>query len=124
MDVDSFQDVVELPSNVIESEETIVQACNANREIAAQNGLTIKGQGGILPEPSQPLDSGLLLVDGQVATPNLSAKSQDINPIKTSMGKILPARGAIKTKDGQVILTAYRTDKLGTRTPHISAKCS
>lgn len=124
LDVDSFQDVVELPSNVIEPEQTIVQACNSNREITAQNGLTIKGKGGILPEPIEPFDSGLLLVDGQVANPNLQTKNPSIRTIKTSIGNITPARGLIKTEDGQVILTAYRTNKLGTRTPNISANCS
>ena len=124
LDVDSFQDVVELPINVIESEQTIVQACNSNREIAAQNGLAIKGKGGILPEPTEPFDSGLLLVDGQVVTPNLQTQYPTISPIKTSLGDITPARGLIKTEDGQVILTAYRTDKIDTRTPNISANCS
>ena len=123
-DVNTIQADTDLPENPIESEQTVAQACSANREIVAKNGLTIQGKGGIRPEPTKPLDLGLLLVDGKIVTPNSQAQHQNINPIKTSIGDITPARGIIKTEDGQVILTAYRTDKLGTRTPHISANCS
>ena len=38
------------------------------------------------------------------------------------MGDIFPARGIIKTEDGQVILTAYPTDNIHTRIPHNSPK--
>ena len=33
-----------------------------------------------------------------------------IRAVSTSRGAIIPARGAIKTEDGQIILTAYSTD--------------
>ncbi len=32
--------------------------------------------------------------------------------------------GIIKTEDGQVILTAYPTDNIDTRTPYIRANCT
>ncbi len=48
----------------------------------------------------------------------------EIEPIKTSIGDIYPARGIIKTKAGQVILTTYPTDNINIRTLHISANCS
>ena len=48
----------------------------------------------------------------------------DIKPIKTSMGDIYPARGIIKTEDGEIILTVYPTDNINTRTPHKSANCT
>ena len=47
-----------------------------------------------------------------------------IKPIKTSMGDIYPARGIIKTEDGEIILTVYPTDNIDTRTPHNSANCT
>ena len=47
-----------------------------------------------------------------------------IKPIKTSMGDIYPARGIIKTEDGEIILTRYPTDNINTRTPHKSANCN
>ena len=40
------------------------------------------------------------------------------------MGDIYPARGIIKTEDGQIILTVYPTDNINTRTPQISPNCS
>ena len=48
----------------------------------------------------------------------------DIKPIETSMGDIYPARGIIKTEDGEIILTVYPTDNINTRTPHNSANCN
>ena len=45
----------------------------------------------------------------------------DIKPIKTSIGDIYPARGIVKTEDGRVILTAYPTDNIDTRTPYGAA---
>ncbi len=47
-----------------------------------------------------------------------------IKPIKTSMGDIYPARGIIKTEDGEIILTVYPTDNISPRTPHNSANCT
>ncbi|MGK7898746.1 MAG: filamentous hemagglutinin N-terminal domain-containing protein [Xenococcus sp. (in: cyanobacteria)] len=48
----------------------------------------------------------------------------EIEPVETSTIDIIPARGIIKTKDGQIILTAYPTDNINIRTPHISGKCN
>ena len=48
----------------------------------------------------------------------------DIKPIKTSIGDIYPARGIIKTEDGQIILTRYPTDNINTRTLHKSDNCN
>ena len=49
-------------------EQTLLQACQANREIPIQNGLSIKGKGGILPAPGLPLDSHNIFIDGQTSS--------------------------------------------------------
>ncbi len=163
-DVNALQADTELPDNLVESEQTVAQACQSDRISEKSSSLTIQGKGGIPPQPIEPIDSDIILVNGKTSTPNPkvqsldipplgtnmgnipaeltkpidsdaiplqgktatpkpTVQSLDIKPIKTSIGDILPAKGVIKTEDGQIILTAYSTDKIDTRTPHISANC-
>ncbi len=88
------------------------------------SGLTIKGKGGVAPLPTEPMNSDAILVNGQLTNLDPQVQSQNIKPIKTSIGDIYPARGIIKTEDGQIILTAYPTDNIDTRTPNIRANCT
>ena len=117
-DINPVQGVTELPNNVVTPEETTQQTCEANREIAAKNGLNISGKGGILPEPGLPLNSLNVTVNGE--TNPISSSPQ---AVETSRGKILPARGIELTESGEVILTAYRTDNSGARVPEIKQNC-
>ena len=123
-DINPLQGATELPRNVIEPQQTTAQACKAKQENVAQNGLTIKGKGGIPPKPTEPFIADPILVNGQTSTQKPQAHYPDIKSIKTSQGDIYPARGIIKTEDGGFILTAYPTDGIDTRTPQISANCS
>ena len=100
----------EVQANIVASEQTIVQACQANREIAAKNNFVIEGRGGITPEPGLPLNSSNIYVDGEA-----NQKSAIPKPIETSQGKIQPARGIEVTQGGKIILTAYRTNNAGQR---------
>ena len=118
-EVDVLQSVIELPSSVVEPEQTVAQVCEAERGNIARSGLTLKGKGGIPPEPTAPLNSDVILTQKQ----NPQASYPDIKPIKTSIGDLMPARGVIKTESGEVILTAYPTDNLDRRTPSIKANC-
>ena len=45
-------------------------------------------------------------------------------PVKTSQGKIQPARGIEVSKSGEIILTAYRTNNAGQRVPQSDRNCS
>ena len=119
-DVDALQGVIELPNNIIVPEETVAQACQSDRVAGKSSGLTIKGKGGISPEPTAPFNSDAILVNGQIESNNsqaLQAYYPEIKPIKTSMGDIFPARGIIKTEDGRIILTPYPTSHLTSRLP-------
>ena len=121
--VDISQTVIEVSNNVVEPEKTVAQACSIDQEGIVQNSLTINGKGGIPSQPTEPLYSDLILVNGQTSTPKPEAQYFDIKPIKTSIGDIYPARGIIKTEDGGFILTAYPTD-IDTRTPQIQENCT
>ncbi len=117
-DINPLQGATELPTNIVEPEQTTAQACRANREVAAQNGLNITGKGGIPPAPDLPLDSHNISVNGQYDTTFSVPK-----PIETSQGKIQPARGVKVTESGEIILTAYRTNNRGERIPERSINC-
>ena len=117
-DSNIIQGAIELPSSVVELGETTQQACKANRESAAKNRLNITGRGGIVPDPALPLNSLNVTVD----SPSTSATTIPA-PIKTSRGKIQPARGIQVNELGEVILTAYRTDDAGERLPEIKRNC-
>ena len=117
-DTNPIQGATELPTDIIVPEETSQQACEANREIAAKNGFTIKGKGGIVPEPGLPLNSLNVIVNGET-----NSTSTIPQPIETSQGEIQPARGIKVTESGKVILTAYRTNNSGERIPEIKRNC-
>lgn len=103
--INPVQGATELPSNIIEPEQTTEQVCEADRETVAKNALIVKGQGGLPATPNQPLTSQNLIIDGEV-----TSASAIPEPIETSQGKIQLARGVKVTKDGQVILTPYPTE--------------
>jgi large exoprotein involved in heme utilization and adhesion len=117
-DINPVQGTTQLPTNVVEPEQTTEQACQANREAAAKNGLVINGKGGVPPTPEEPLTSQNLLINGEI-----TSASAIPEPIKTSQGKIHLARGIKFTEDGRIILTAYRTNNAGERLPAWRINC-
>jgi filamentous hemagglutinin family protein len=142
-EVDAIRGVTELPTTVIEAQQTTEEACAANSDNGKPNGLTVKGKGGILPSPNAIFSADALNIGGKIVADNnerspsvplskgeenavssqINAESTEIKPISTSHGDIYPARGIIKTADGRVILTAYPTDNV-TRVPNRSVNCN
>ena len=123
-DVNALQTDTELPKNLVESEQSLTQACQSEGIAGQASGLVIKGKGGVPPEPTEPMYSDAILVNGQLTNLDPEVQSQNIKPIKTSIGDIYPARGVIVHEDGRVTLTAYPTDGIDSRTPQISPSCS
>ncbi|MDJ0592228.1 MAG: filamentous hemagglutinin N-terminal domain-containing protein [Pleurocapsa sp. MO_226.B13] len=119
LNFDPIQGVTELPRNIVETGETVAQACSKDRAVATRNSLTITGKGGAAPSPDLPLNSASVIIDGQVDN-SISAIPQ---PIETSQGKIQPARGIKVTESGEIILTAYRTDNAGNRLLEVQRNC-
>ena len=115
--VNNIQEPTELPQNTVDLEETIAQACQRDRVAAAKNSFSIKGQGGIIPEPGSPLNSSNIYVNGNDSTSAIP------KPIETAQGKIQPARGIKVTESGEIILTAYHTDNAGERLPKSDRNC-
>jgi len=117
-DINPIQGATELPSNIVAPEQTTAQTCQANRETEANSGLNITGKGGIIPDPSLPLNSLNATVDS-----DRSPISTIPAPIETSKGKIQLARGIEVTKDGDIRLIAYRTNNAGDRILEGSVNC-
>jgi filamentous hemagglutinin family protein len=116
--INPVQGATQLPTNIVEPEQTTEQACEASRETVAKNALIVRGKGGIPATPDQPLTSQNLIINGE--TTSASAIPE---PIETSQGKIHLARGIKVTKDGGVILTPYPTNNAGERIPEIKPNC-
>ena len=117
-DINPIEAVTELPTNVVEAEQTTAQACANNREVTARNALTIKGKGGIIPDPALPLNSFNITANGEP-----DSTSAIPAPIETSKGKIQLARGIEVTESGAIRLVAYRTNNAGDRIPEIKPNC-
>ena len=103
--INPLQGVIQIVQGIVEPDQTTAQACRANREVAAQGGLTIKGKGGVVPAPDLPLSSQNASIDGDSSTAYPQAQS-----VSTGYGEIVPARGVKVSEDGEVILTAYAVD--------------
>lgn len=115
---DLLQGAAELPANPVEPEQTVTQACQSDRASGTSGTLTILGKGGVPPEPVAPLNSDVLIIEGDATTATNSAPQV----IKTAQGDIVPARGVEITEDGRVLLVAYPTSN-DRRTPAARTNC-
>ncbi|MEM7593476.1 MAG: filamentous hemagglutinin N-terminal domain-containing protein [Cyanobacteria bacterium P01_A01_bin.83] len=117
-DISSIQGTTELQSNIVVPEQNVAQACRDNSAIASQNYLTIKGRGRIPTDPTLPLESENISINGKTIPTSTVPQ-----PIETTQGKIQPARGIAVKSDGSITLTAYQTDNSGTRVASSQANC-
>ncbi|NJM62347.1 MAG: hypothetical protein HC849_22570 [Oscillatoriales cyanobacterium RU_3_3] len=69
-EVDAIRGVTELPTTVIEAQQSTEEACAANSDNGKPNGLTVKGKGGILPSPDSPLSAEVLNIGGKIVAEN------------------------------------------------------
>ena len=79
-DINTIQTDLEVPNNLVESEQTVAQACQSDRSSGQVSSLTIKGRGGIPPQPTELIDSGIILLNGKTTTPKPPVQSPDIPP--------------------------------------------
>ena len=115
--VNPLQGTSELPDNIVETAQTSVRACRSSNG-TANNSLVVNGKGGIPQAPDLPLSSSIIPSDSQ--SDRITTIPQ---PIKTSQGKIQPARGIKVTKSGTIVLTAYHTNNAGERLAQDNLNC-
>jgi filamentous hemagglutinin family protein len=110
-DTNPTDGATELPVNRLEAGEQVAQTCSNNQGEGVANNLLLKGKGGLPVSPIAPLSSDLITTDIEsAANPDSNQDTSLANlAIATSQGKIIPARGIVKTKDGRIILTATPT---------------
>ena len=116
-DVNPAQRTTELPSNIVEPGQTVAQACS-DRNTGVASTLMVKGRGGVPTLSNAPLSSEIITVGGESET----STTDNITTIATENGNITLARGAIKTADGQIILTPTETGS-ATRAANGSPNC-
>ncbi|MEM9273592.1 MAG: filamentous hemagglutinin N-terminal domain-containing protein [Cyanobacteria bacterium P01_F01_bin.143] len=121
-DIDPVRGATELPTNPVSAETIANNVCSANDNSAQQNSFVVKGKGGVPPAPTAIIPDESLVIDGELINPDSIPVT--IKPFATAQGNIYPARGIMKTADGQIILTAYPTDTKNTRTPNDLLGCS
>jgi filamentous hemagglutinin family protein len=115
-DTDTTQGIIEAPEKVVEEESTVTQVCRNDDSGLVSNSLVVNGKGGVAPDVSSPLSSENLLAAGRVKDQAL------IQPLQTASGKIMPARGVLRTASGKIVLTPYPTEN-NQRVPIAKANC-
>jgi filamentous hemagglutinin family protein len=112
----AIRGTTELETNVIEVEQTTDTTCAADQAMENSNTLVVNGRGGMPQAPQQPLGADVFNIEGTIVGEGNNSSdenelensvSSQVKPIYTEHGPIYLARGIVKTKDGQVILTPY-----------------
>jgi filamentous hemagglutinin family protein len=117
---DAIGGATKLPNNPVEPGKTVNQACVSARGTGGNN-LVVTGKGGIPNDPTAPLVSELININGDL-TQAASPQSTGIQPIVTGQGVIIPAQGVEVKENGDVILTAYPTNN-NSRIPQRATSC-
>jgi len=125
-EIDPAQGLVDLPQSVVDPAELIAQdPCIQGRD----SSFIITGRGGIAPDPTQPLSitQGLIewesfITEPVTPKPNNSSQTRqqqsrnrenNLDDYPVDSRTIVPARGWIRTEDGEVILVSYDPTKTG-----------
>lgn len=114
-DVDPNQDVIELPSNVVDASRLIAQGCTATGTTLAQKlgSLVVTGRGGLPQAPGEPLANQDIVLGWDRAEENSPVndvtQTRAIAPQPPSPVQITEVQALTRREDGQVILTAQST---------------
>ncbi|MFM2313482.1 MAG: hypothetical protein RLZZ04_2758, partial [Cyanobacteriota bacterium] len=125
-DVNPTDGATELPVNRIQEQDQVAQTCSSNQGVGIANNLLLTGKGGLSASPVAPLSSDLI-IENRASAANVEghqAASLGSLAIATSRGKIIPARGIMKTKDGHLVLTATPNTEDVFRLPNGSSNCN
>jgi filamentous hemagglutinin family protein len=136
--IDPTQAINQLPVSILEPDNTVSQACSGSGDIAKENSFTIVGRGGMPDNPTKPLNSIAIAgsdkaevqrsPDAEENNNSSLEESKSVNVIQSKTpidsNDIIPARGMIVNKKGQVVLTRYPTPNASDRSLSQSNYCS
>ncbi len=112
-DTNLINSALNLETQTINTEPNVVGFCSGTAS-ANESRLRIIGKTGIPPEPTAPLSTELITIDGVVnnayGNSEQTQESRQDNAIMTSIGEIIPARGVVKKETGEISLVAYSTN--------------
>ncbi|KYC38053.1 hypothetical protein WA1_37495 [Scytonema hofmannii PCC 7110] len=103
-DVGANQEAIDVPQEIVQPEEVVVQACTAKKE-QDRSEFTITGRGGLPPQPNELLSSQALVSFEPNQAENLSPSTMAIKQTHTATLPP-PARGWYVNPKGTVVLTA------------------
>ncbi len=103
-DVGANQEAIDVPQEIVQPEEVVVQACTAKKE-QDRSEFTITGRGGLPPQPNELLSSKALVSFEPSQAENLSPSTMAIKQTQTATLPP-PARGWYVNPKGTVVLTA------------------
>lgn len=108
-DVDSQSNLATLPTEVINTDNLIVETCRTGVETVGE--FSIKGRGGLPVDPNQTvtLNQGLADLGSPSSQEDHSNHSVRLEAKKPLTEPIIEAQGWITNKQGQIILTAQAT---------------
>jgi filamentous hemagglutinin family protein len=143
-----IQTATELPSNPVKIEPPVSGICSNNID-GGGSSLTLQGRGGLPQQPTDPLSADALLIGGEIRAdrkleevdqvgeqglrPTTNEQEdeegtvyiieEEENPEAVNPDEIIPARGMIYGKNGEIILVGYPTPNVAPRIPYKSPNC-
>ena len=130
-DIGGSKGLGQLSPNIVEISEGFASVCDVRR-VADGSSFTIKGRGGIPPQPIETFTAdGIILSKGAPRASQLRNKTdlaialqQQYPPIMTNQGEVYPARGLAIGENGKISLTRYPTNHTDQRALELSQNCS
>ncbi|MBH8567015.1 filamentous hemagglutinin N-terminal domain-containing protein [Nostoc sp. CENA67] len=121
--IDPSRNLVELPANVIDPNDQIAQN-PCSKGVGSE--FTITGRGGLPPSPNEDLSQEAT----QVGLVEPVSTVSNVNPVQktsasyNSPSQIVPAQGWVFNNQGEIVLTAYNPNVIGThRLPKNFTSC-
>lgn len=102
LDVDPSKGLVELPINIVDAQEQIAQGCSPRGEQISSFVTT--GRGGLSDSPNEMLSDDAIEVNLVTVDPKPNRSSANVSASAPAL--IVEAQGLVRSKNGEVLLTA------------------
>lgn len=103
-DVDPSKGLVELPINIVDASQQIAQGCTPKGEQISS--FVVTGRGGLSDSPNEMLSDDAIEVNLVTLDPKVNRSSPTVSAIAPAPIPIVEAQGLVRSKNGEVLLTA------------------